>query len=321
MDIAGLVILLAIGLAVYWALLVGHTAWMLTHPPRRTYAWAVARSLPGSPDELPSPARFQSWTFRSRGMDLPVWDLQGGDAGGPWIVVTHGWGDSRVTMLSSGRINGLLPLCSRLLLWDMAGHGDSPARSRCTLGEREPEDLRALISVLNGADGRTGDPAAAARLVLYGFSLGAVVSLRAASQSRRVDHVIAEAPYSAPWVPARNVLRLRGLPHRANLPAALALTGLLLGKGLAWWPRPGREPRGWLAFDHIQQPVLVLHGEADEISPVSEGQSIAARLPRASLHRIPGCGHHDMWIGAPSRVTCAAAVSDSLAALRPATVG
>jgi len=76
--VAGLLILLLVGLATFWIACVGGAAWMLTHPPRRTYASAVARGRPGAPDELPNGGRvYESWLLSSRGLSLPVWDMPG----------------------------------------------------------------------------------------------------------------------------------------------------------------------------------------------------------------------------------------------------
>ena len=52
MHLAGLLVTLAIGLVLAYGASVVYCAWVLTHPPRRTYAWAVSRSLPGEPGEV-----------------------------------------------------------------------------------------------------------------------------------------------------------------------------------------------------------------------------------------------------------------------------
>src|SRR5204862_21161 len=153
--------ILAIGLLVLWAGTVIGTAWMLTHPPKRTYASAVARGRPGDPSELDTPRRFESWSFTSRGKQFPVWEVAGDDPVGPTIVMTHGWADSRIGALV--RVGALAPVASRIIMWDLEGHGEAPGW--CALGLRETEDLIALAE-------RCGS-----RLVLYGWSLGAGVSL------------------------------------------------------------------------------------------------------------------------------------------------
>lgn len=41
----------------------------------------------------------------------------------------------------------------------------------------------------------------------------------------------------------------------------------------------------------IEQPVSIVHGEADPLVPVAAAHDLAQRLPQASLHLFPGMGH------------------------------
>ncbi len=47
----------------------------------------------------------------------------------------------------------------------------------------------------------------------------------------------------------------------------------------------------WDSLTHIQSPCLVLHGTDDSMSPIANGERLAARLPRARLVRLEGLGH------------------------------
>ncbi len=320
----GLLILLAAGLLLVWVSAVVYVAWMLAHPPRRTYASAVARSRAGDPSELVPARKFDSWAFRSRGVEFPVWDIQGDDPTGPVVILTHGWADSRIGGLL--RVATIAPLASRIILWDLPGHGE--ARGVCRLGTAEVEDLEALVGAVEGRDeetkrrrdeGNRTNPTRergnGALVVLHGWSLGAGVSIVVAGETRGIAGVIAESPYRVPATPARNVLKARGLPHRGVLEPALWLVGLLLGVG----PRfertarvskrrstetpgsspladargsSGREATGSLrVFDRAAHaarlgcPLLVIHGTEDEVCPVEDGRAIAAAAP-AGLGRL-----------------------------------
>lgn len=332
----GLFLLLLASLALFWLLLSIHTVWMLTHPPRRAYAWAVSRSVPGDPAELG--LAFSEWTFRSRSRDLPVWDIRAANPSGPLIIITHGWGDSRVVHLS--RAAGLAPHASRIILWDLPGHGDAPGI--CELGSREHADLLTLLDHLNtpppartpratdpGSGGAGPVPLTSARptphppLILYGSSLGAGISMAAALQSAHpIAAVIAEAPYRIPPTPARNVLRLRALPFRTNLAPAMTFLGLSFGQGISWGVctithNPGHSPR----FDRaklarqLRCPLLVLHGECDPVSPPDDGRAIAASCPSGRIAIIPAASHNNLWIDPAFADQSAAAVRDFLASL------
>jgi len=343
-SLAGLVVLLLEGLAVCIVAAIGYTVYALTHPTRRTYASAVSRGRPGHPGEMPGrlgegPRKFESWTFRSRGMDLPVWDFPGDAPDGPVVIFSHGWGDSRIGGLT--RVPYFLGAASRIVLWDMPGHGEAPGT--CALGTREVEDLLTLIGRVNETE---------RGVVLFGWSLGAGVSICAANEpgasgtgrggppgnrevrdagtdvpargatdtvsgqggkrgpalTPRVRGVIAEAPYRLPWTPARNVMRLRGLPWKWNMGAVFAILGIGLRLGVRW--------RGFDRAEHaagLECPLLVLHGSEDEVCPVEDGREIAAAAKQGRFVEIEKGRHFGLWTEAPGKDLCGAAVLESLA--------
>lgn len=281
----GLLILLAISGVLYFCLLVALICWKLTHPPRRTYVSAVARGIAGEPDELDPPITSTSWLLRSRGRDLPVWDCVGGNPVGPVIIFTHGWGDSRIGALC--RMPHLMSLASRLLAFDLPGHGE--ADGLCRLGLHEHLDLIALI-----------DHIKVERVVLFGWSMGAGISIEAAlARPAVVAGIIAEAPYRVPITPARNVLRAGRLPSGLSLHAAMRV----LGFGQA---RVHAFNRASLA-QRLSCPLLVLHGQRDTISPEADGREIAAAV-NATFVSIEGGTHNGLWIRPETVPACVEAV-------------
>ncbi len=301
----GLVVLLALGLVAGVVLLTLWTRWMLTHPPRRTYATALARGRPGDPGEIPPPTgplEFHSWRFESRGATLPAWDVLGGRRDGPVVVLLHGWGDSRIGGLSRAAV--LAPHCSRLVLWDLPGHGEAPGT--CSLGVLEVADAIALLDSLRGGTG-SHTP-----IALLGWSLGAGVAIAtAAARPDLVAGVIAENPYRLASTPARNVLVGERLPHRLNLPLAMALHAASLGWGAGELDGP-RFDRAELARS-VRCPLLVVSGERDEVSPAEDGRVIAAAGGRFVL--LPAGGHHGLWTDAGTRVVLARECGEFLDAL------
>lgn len=292
----GLLLILAIGASIFLSLLVGQVVWTLTHPPRRTFAWAVARGRPSDPSELDESPPFESWTFRG----CAIWDVQGERDAGPTIVVTHGWGDSRLGGLT--RLHALLPHASRLVLWEMPGHGESAGS--CALGVREISVLGALIDHL-GTDS----------IVLYGWSLGAGVSIAAAARDEVIG-VIAEAPYRKAVTPARNVLKFNHLPHHVNLPIALWVLGVRFGVGPGW---RGFDRADWAS--KVSAPLLVVHGSDDEICPLRDGREIAEAAPAGEFTLIEGARHNDLWTDPGHAEHCREAVGGFLEALAPKLTG
>jgi hypothetical protein len=51
----GLLLLLLVGGILAAATVCALTGYRLTHPPRRTYAWALSKNLPSDPSEVPPP--------------------------------------------------------------------------------------------------------------------------------------------------------------------------------------------------------------------------------------------------------------------------
>lgn len=326
MDVLGLLLTLALGLLLAYAASVAYCAWILTHPPRRNYAWAVARSVPADPSEVRSAGglpveglAFESWSFVCNSRQFPVWDITGLDPDGPVVIFTHGWGDSRVVALP--RLAALARLASRVLAWDLPGHGEAPGA--CQLGSHESTELAALVERV------LADAAPPHRLILAGSSLGAGVSIEAVGRlgaGLRPRAVLAEAPYRVPIVPARNVMRAAGLPWRANLPVAQMLLGLLFAGDPRWpWGRRGAKDTGpgvkppfdralWAKrLADLGIPLLVLHGDHDNVCPVSDGRDIAdAAGPLARLVVIEGGEHNDLWTRDVNRDRCVAAVADWL---------
>lgn len=296
-DVWSIAFILGLGLVCLWAGAVTATAWMLTHPPRRTYAAAVARGKPGDPSELPSPRPFEAWTFRSRGLDLPVWDIKGEDPDGPTVLMTHGWADSRIGSLA--RIPALAALASRIVAWDLPGHGEAPGLS--LVGIAESIDLLALINHI-----RAQRP-----LVLYGWSMGAGISLAVAAAAKPAA-VIAESPYRLAPTPAASVLAARGLPYRTTLGPALAIIRLL-----AWMRGVPASP-----FDRARDaaaagcPVLVLHGELDVVCPIEDGRAIAGAANPGRLVAIGNGHHNDLWADPRLATVCAAEAGAALRSVR-----
>jgi pimeloyl-ACP methyl ester carboxylesterase len=302
-------IIFLVGFIIFGAAVTTLTYRGLTRPPRRTYASAVARSRPGDPGEVGpadgGPLHFEEWDFQTGGVNVRVWDIRGDAPDGPCFILTHGWGDSKIGALS--RVAALRSVGSRFIAWDLRGHGESGGTS--ALGAIEDSDLIELI-------GRIGTPSP---LVLLGWSMGAGISIEAASRHPEgILAVIAEAPYRMADTPARNMLRSIAMPSGPNLSIALSIIGLFNARNFF--------ARGSMCVDRVipsgmlRCPLLVLHGEHDDISPLPDGVEIAAAAKQGTFVRIDGAAHDGLWTNANSRESCVGSVRNVLAVpLRPET--
>lgn len=295
----GLAALLLLGLLIFWLIGVAWTLFSLTRPPRKTYASAVRRGLPGDPGELDEPLEYAEWTFTSRGRQLSAWDIKAMNPDGPVAVMTHGWGSSKRSAL--GRMQPMLPFVSRIIAWDQPGHGDSPGS--CDLGVGEAEDLIALIEHT--------DPKQP--VILFGWSMGSGVSIAAGAElGERVRAIIAEAPYRLAYTPARNVVDDAAMPWRVTLWPGFMLMGLLRKRSLKWAGQ-------WIHFDRAEHaeklacPLLVVHGTEDTTCPVEDGREIAQAAPEGTFVPIDGAGHNDLWSDDAFRAQISGAMRDFLA--------
>jgi pimeloyl-ACP methyl ester carboxylesterase len=110
-----------------------------------------------------------------------------------------------------------------------------------------------------------------AQVVLEGQSLGSGVAMELAARGRG-SRLILLSPYTSipelagrllPWLPAR----LMVLDRFDNLRKAPT----------------------------IALPALVVHGDRDEVVPVTMGRAVAAALPHAQLEIVPGSGHMELF--------------------------
>ena len=271
----GLLILLASGLALIVA---AGTLWVvrgMLHPPRKTYAFALAKQLPADPTDLGLSAENATFTFRD-GFATGGWRIEGQSPDGPVILLTHGWSSSRYMVLPRAAL--VAQFASQVVLYDMRGHGDSTAPA-CHMGTTEADDLLTVLDQV-GAGNRP--------IVLFGTSMGAGISIVAAArdESDRIKAVIAEGPYRYLLTPLIAHMKRHKFP---TFPFAT----------LAWW-----HVRFWLGgfegYDRalhaakLRCPLLLLHGSRDDVCRVDMARQIAGAAPDATFVEIPEAGHSDL---------------------------
>jgi hypothetical protein len=110
------------------------------------------------------------------------------------------------------------------------------------------------------------------RIVLSGQSLGTGVAVRLAANGWGTKLVLLSPYTSMTDVAARGPFRV--------FPVRLLTRDRFDSEALA--------PR-------IERPILVLHGNRDEIVPFELGKALAARFPHARFVEVVGAGHNDLW--------------------------
>jgi magnesium chelatase accessory protein len=235
----------------------------------------------------------------------------------PRVLLLHGTG------ASSHSWRGLAPLLARqagVLALDLPGHGFSAAapRDAATLPGMA-RDVAALLQQLRFAP-----------TLWIGHSAGAAIAvqmaLQAAAEGRAGPAAIvslngALLPLHGPAWPlfsplAKLLAANRLVPHLFSWSAAdearvrrlVASTGSTLDdEGVALYGRLVRDPAhvaGALAMmanwdlptlaarlPQLRTPLWLVSGERDRTLPPSHAQRVAALLPQARLHTLPGLGH------------------------------
>lgn len=198
----------------------------------------------------------------------------------------------------------------RSVVYDHRGCGASAHAGPSIPLQTQVDDLFAVM-----------DARGVSRCVLAAESAGAGVALEAALQApERFDGMVlvgASWTRPAPGELDGFIAALRA-DHTATLRAFVA--GCLPEPGTADLKRWGLQVLQRASLDDaiallrardelrledrvaaLRVPVLLVHGEADAIVPVEKSAQLAARLPDAVLHRLPGLGHVPL-VTAPERV-------------------
>lgn len=250
----------------------------LQRPQRKTYAFALANGLPTEPEELGLASIEQEFKFTDGSTTLG-WIIEGADVSGPIIVICHGWNSCRYGSLV--RVPLLARFASKLVAYDMRGHGESTAHTS-RLGTTEADDLLQIIDQLDDCQ---------TPVVLFGTSMGAGTAISAAatgSDGGRIAGVIAEGPYRYFREPIAGQLRCRQVPAFPLSHLATAYMTMRLG-GLR------RFDRAALAAN-VTYPLLVLHGTADPVCRVDSARQIADAAPNGRLAEIAGAGHGNLAV-------------------------
>jgi pimeloyl-ACP methyl ester carboxylesterase len=245
------------------------------------------------PEQLGMP--FEDVEITVDGGMAPAWKFSPTTAGArssTWAIHAHGMGGKR-----AGALRGV-PVASRLGITSLAvsfrNDGEAPPSndSRYSLGQHEWLDVEAAINyaVDHGAE----------RLVLFGWSLGGSMALRAANLSAHSDRIIGLV-LVAPVLDWAETLTSNG--SASGLPKAIARAGLsLLGSNAGRWVTGLKQSIDLSALDWVthagdlKKPTLILHGIDDKSTPVAVSERFAALRPDlVQLVRFEVPGHSLEW--------------------------
>jgi len=237
---------------------------------------------------------FETLSVPSAGMDLPGWFIpaRSGERG-PGVVLVHGWESAR---------DRTLPLALFLnaagfhcLTIDIRGHGANPAESMpLTAGEFGLDAHAAFEALIARPEVTSGG--------IVGHSMGAIGALLAGAADPRVAAIVATSAPADPYRLTRQTFRLARLP----IPDPIAYP-------LAWltthvYLRPRRHVVADIsaseAVTRYDGPILLIHGDDDDVVPVAHLSRLAAAARRsradepdaAPVQTLVIRGGHHSWL-------------------------
>ena len=196
------------------------------------------------------------------------------------VVVVHGWGGNAAMMLPLAR--PLHEAGFAALFIDTRCHGASDDDSFTSL-PRFAEDAEHAFAWLAAQPGI--DPQ---RIALLGHSVGAGAVLFAASRTPQVAAVVSVAAFSHPVAMMRRLLAAKRLPERPLGRYILDYVQKTIGHRF-----DDIAPLTTIA--RIRRPVLLVHGEDDEVVPIVEARQIYAARGDTPVELMTIAGNHDSF--------------------------
>jgi pimeloyl-ACP methyl ester carboxylesterase len=159
------------------------------------------------------------------------------------------------------------------LRFDFAGRGESDGLMEELTYQREVEDLAAAVAFL----GREVD-----QVALVGSSMGGAVALLYAALAPEIRAVVGIATVGEP---------AKVLPGLA--PDAPWSSSVLLEGGLgSTFLQSAQGTDVLAAAATVRCPLLLIHGDGDDVVPLAQAQALVRAAPRGQLKVIAGADHH-----------------------------
>jgi len=237
-------------------------SWFLYHP---FAAISVTPASYGVPfEEVRFPA--------ADGTRLHGWYVPPVRADGPVLLWAHG-NAGNISHRSENIAMIRRETGAGVFIFDYRGYGRSEGRPR----------EAGLYADMRGAHAWLSGRVPGGRIVLFGRSLGASVAVRLAAEgvpSREIARaMILESPFESLAAMGEQIFPF--LPIRRMVVQQF--------DNVKWLPR-------------AKLPLLLLHGDADEIVPFAQGRRLfELASPPKRFHRIAGAGHNDTYLmGGPA---------------------
>lgn len=226
----------------------------------------------------------------------PAWLVIGDHDCSTWAIHIHGLGSPRAGTLRGVQVASALGYTSLVISYRNDGEGPRTGRGRSGLGFLEVDDAEAALdyAIRHGAR----------QIVLFGWSMGAMIALQLADRARS-RRIIVGLVLDSPVLDWRATIRANcvrsGLPKVAAHLATPWLTIRPLSRVIGL-PTSIPIHTSWsVRANRLVVPTLILHGSEDDSTPVNESEALRALRPDIVELETFNAGHTMSWNSDPER--------------------
>ena len=211
--------------------------------------------------------------------------------GAPVHIEFHGYRSMAIRDFCGGD-SFVRSLGHNTLLVDQRAHGKSEGNS-ITFGIKERRDCLDWVNYINERFGNK------TKIFLIGVSMGAATVLMATELDlpENVVGIMADSPFSSPWLVIGSVARKMHIPVKLAFPFVRLGAKVFGGFDLI-------ETSAMGAVKKAKVPILLVHGEADRLVPCYMSREIAEKsASKVTLITFPEVDHALSYIIYPDKYT------------------
>ncbi len=212
------------------------------------------------------------WLTSRTGTRLHAWWMPVGRPA-PVIIVLHGWGGNSSLMLPLAP--HILDAGYHALFLDARNHGLSEHDSFSSM-PRFAEDLEVAAEWVRAREDVTA-------VGVLGHSVGAGAAIFSASRGAPFDAVVSVSSFAHPGEMMRDQM---------PIPKPALIVILEAVQRLIGYRFDDLAPRA--RVDAVDVPLLLVHGDADDVVPIGDLYEIAEAHGDAEIVVVPGGGHSDL---------------------------
>ena len=197
------------------------------------------------------------------------------------VIGVHGFaGDQESSMLKK-LATAICLRSSALLTFDFPAHGSSPVGEEMLTVRHCKEDLRTVLEY-------AAKEYPNAKKSIFATSFGGYITLLCADQLAGIPLVLRAPAVTMPKVLLENVLKISAAEFQK---AGFIKCGFERPIQLPYSFYADLLAQNGIGSNQISSPILVIHGDRDDVVPLADVEAFAASQSNVALKIIPGADH------------------------------